>query len=178
MNTSVPATSSDETFTGRVKWFNNKSGFGFITITDGSKSGTDVFVHHSAVNVDADQYRYLVQGEYVELTMVPTTGGAHAFQSGNVRGIKGGKLMCETRNDSRSSRTPYAKEETATSKPVRTIRSRGEGPREGSRPGSRDESRSAGKDWSYVAKPKSVSPTGSDAEPVKKSHRPVTKSMV
>ena len=36
---------------GRVKWFNNKAGFGFITVTDGPQSGTDIFVHHSSINV-------------------------------------------------------------------------------------------------------------------------------
>ncbi len=30
-----------ERFTGRVKWFNNKAGYGFITVTDGSKAGSD-----------------------------------------------------------------------------------------------------------------------------------------
>lgn len=138
MSTSDSATSSPETFTGRVKWFNNKTGFGFITITDGVKSGTDVFVHHSAVKVDAEQYRYLVQGEYVELSLVSMEGGAHEFQAGNVSGIKGGKLMCETRNEFRVSRTSHAKEVLpgTGSVPVRTPRSvrvRGEGPREDSK---------------------------------------------
>ena len=143
MSTTSSATSSPETFTGRVKWFNNKTGFGFITITDGVKSGTDVFVHHSAVKVDGEQYRYLVQGEYVELSLVPTTEGGYEFQAGNVSGIKGGKLMCETRNEYRSARTSYTKE----SDPVRSVRVRGEGPREESREG-----------WSYVAKAKTTSP--------------------
>jgi cold shock CspA family protein len=39
--------------TGRVKWFNSKAGYGFITVTDGPKSGTDVFVHHSAIKVES-----------------------------------------------------------------------------------------------------------------------------
>ena len=52
--------SSSEKFTGRVKWFNNKAGYGFVTVTDGSKSGSDVFIHHSAIKVDAEQYKYLV----------------------------------------------------------------------------------------------------------------------
>ena len=29
---------------GRVKWFNNKSGFGFITLCDGDHAGQDIFV--------------------------------------------------------------------------------------------------------------------------------------
>ena len=98
---------STERFTGRVKWFNNKAGYGFITVTDGPKSGTDVFVHHSAIRVDSEQYKYLVQGEYIEFSFSDTKTDTHQFQAGEVSGINGGKLMCETRRDSRSSRTQY-----------------------------------------------------------------------
>lgn len=100
-------TSSSDKYTGRVKWFNTKAGYGFITITDGSKSGTDVFVHHSSINVENEQYRYLVQGEYVEFTLSSVMKGDHEYQAGDVSGIKGGKLMCETRRDVRSARTQY-----------------------------------------------------------------------
>ena len=99
--------SSSEKFTGSVKWFNNKAGYGFVTVTDGSKSGSDVFIHHSAIKVDAEQYKYLVQGEYVEFTLATVEGGKHEFQAGEVCGIKGGKLMCETRNELKSARTTY-----------------------------------------------------------------------
>ena len=99
--------------TGRVKWFNNKTGFGFITaLTDseGVKEGSDVFVHHSAIKVSQEQYRYLVQGEYVEfvLSKLTASGAAdatasnHEFQAVDVSGVKGGKLICETRWESRS----------------------------------------------------------------------------
>ena len=92
---------------GRVKWFNNKAGYGFITVTDGSQSGTDVFVHHSAVNVENQQYKYLVQGEYVEFDLVKTESEKHEWQASKVSGIKGGKLMCETRRDLKLARTEY-----------------------------------------------------------------------
>ena len=62
--------SHEETsITGRVKWFNNKAGYGFITITDGDRVGTDVFVHHTRVVVESEQYKYLVQGEYVQFEL-------------------------------------------------------------------------------------------------------------
>jgi CspA family cold shock protein len=105
MSTSV--SHSSDRFTGRVKWFNNKAGYGFITVTDGSRSGTDVFVHHSSIKVDSDQYKYLVQGEYVEFGLLETTNGDHEVQSSDVSGIKGGKLMCETRRELRTSRSQY-----------------------------------------------------------------------
>jgi cold shock CspA family protein len=91
---------------GRVKWFNNKTGFGFITaLTDseGVKEGSDVFVHHSTIKVAQEQYRYLVQGEYVEfvLSKIADASNKHEFQAADVSGVKGGKLICETRWESR-----------------------------------------------------------------------------
>lgn len=104
---SISDSSSSEKFTGRVKWFNNKAGYGFVTITDGSKSGSDVFIHHSSIKVDAEQYKYLVQGEYIEFTLSNIENGKHEYQAAEVCGIKGGKLMCETRNELKSARTTY-----------------------------------------------------------------------
>lgn len=97
------------TFVGRVKWFNNKVGYGFITITDGPQSGTDIFVNHRKIVTDPeDQYKYLVQGEYVEFILQPAEeDGKHEFQAGKVCGIKGGKLMCETRLQVRESKVSY-----------------------------------------------------------------------
>jgi CspA family cold shock protein len=99
-------TSSDR-FIGRVKWFNNKAGYGFITVTDGPKAGSDIFVHHSSIKVDAQQYKYLVQGEYVEFGLSAVSSGDHECQSSDVSGIKGGKLMCETRHELVATRTSY-----------------------------------------------------------------------
>ena len=94
-------------FTGRVKWFNNKTGYGFITVTSkdsGEFLNTDVFVHHSAVTVSGQQYKYLVQGEYVEFKLAEMSSGQHKYQVLNVSGIDGGKLMCETRNENQDGR--------------------------------------------------------------------------
>ena len=105
---STSETTSLVTLLGRVKWFNNKAGYGFITVTDGVKSGSDVFVHHSSVVVSQEQYRYLVQGEYVTLKLVHSPEGAqHEYQAGDVSGINGGKLMCETRNELKQSRVAH-----------------------------------------------------------------------
>ena len=134
---------SPERLTGRVKWFNNKTGYGFITITDGARAGSDIFVHHSGIMVSNEQYKYLVQGEYVGFKLDNTSTGAHAIQAGDVSGINGGKLMCETRHEFKQTRTNYA--ESGEEQPVRMPRStsapgttpRGQGPREG-------------QDWSLV----------------------------
>lgn len=104
--TSSTARTDSSKYTGRVKWFNNKFGYGFITVvsTDADASaaiGSDVFAHHSEVSVGEDQYRYLVQGEYVEFSVVKTTSGNHDFQCSAIRGIHGGQLICETRHAAR-----------------------------------------------------------------------------
>ena len=148
---------STERFTGRVKWFNNKAGYGFITVTDGPKSGTDVFVHHSAIRVDSEQYKYLVQGEYIEFSLSDTKTDTHQFQAGEVSGINGGKLMCETRRDSRSSRTQYQdsseslpKEQVQVKMPRSVAVPRSvAAPKSGAAP-TRDSVK--GGEWTYVAK--------------------------
>ena len=89
---------------GQVKWFNNKAGYGFITVSDGANSGKDIFAHFTTIQVGDYQYKYLVQGEYVEFELTPSTNGTHEFQATKISGIKGGMLMCETRQSNRSTR--------------------------------------------------------------------------
>jgi CspA family cold shock protein len=134
----VTSSAQSERVIGRVKWFNNKAGYGFITVTDGSRSGSDVFIHHSAINVESQQYKYLVQGEYVNFDVVHTNSGTHEWQASNVSGVNSGKLMCETRREYKIARTnfrPDAVEGEPATEPRRqpAPRARGEGPREGGR---------------------------------------------
>ena len=83
-------------FVGRVKWFNRRAGFGFITVVSEEKRGVDIFVHHTSVNVTNEQYRYLIQGEYVSFTLETTDDDTHPTRAVNVRGVYGAPLMCET----------------------------------------------------------------------------------
>ena len=86
---------------GRVKWFNNRAGYGFLTVTSGEFKDDDVFAHHSAIQVSKEQYRYLVQGEYVQFSLCEINNNNHKWQANNVCGIDCGMLMCETRLISR-----------------------------------------------------------------------------
>lgn len=92
----VPTFTSGEKTVGRVKWFNNKVGYGFLTSCD--DKNVDVFVHHSQLKVGAQQYKYLVEGEYVHFVISDSTGNDHKHLATDVTGINGGMLMCETRN--------------------------------------------------------------------------------
>ena len=110
-----------ERFTGRVKWFNNKSGYGFITQ---ATTKDDIFVHHSSIVVSDQQYKYLVQGEYVEFTLAELSGGKHKYQATDISGIARGQLMCETRREIRATRPKSSGDK-------RSAKARGPGPREG-----------------------------------------------
>jgi cold shock CspA family protein len=110
--------SSSKSFIGRVKWFNAKAGYGFITTPNEemSSSYTDIFVHHSAVHVSTAQFKYLVEGEYVQFEIEKTPQEKHACRAINVVGVNGGKLMCETRSQALLTAKPRdeAKQEQAT----------------------------------------------------------------
>lgn len=97
--------SEDKVYTGRVKWFNNRAGYGFITVNNDGELNEDLFVHHTAISVGSEQYKYLVEGEYISFRKIHSENCDHKFQAGDVRGVNGGQLMCETRNSSRNVRT-------------------------------------------------------------------------
>ncbi len=58
---------------GRVKWFNNQKGYGFIVV-DGL---SDIFVHHSAIKMDG--YRTLKQDAEVTFDLIETEKGYQAL---------------------------------------------------------------------------------------------------
>ncbi len=61
---------------GKVKWFNDKKGFGFVTSNEDDK---DVFVHFSALN--GDGFKSLNEGDEVEFEIV---SGPKGDQAANV----------------------------------------------------------------------------------------------
>ena len=58
--------------TGKVKWFNDTKGWGFIEV-DGSQ---DVFVHYSSIQKEG--YKSLAEGQPVRFEMVETPKGPQA----------------------------------------------------------------------------------------------------
>jgi len=57
---------------GRVKWFNDAKGYGFIETSE----GRDVFVHYSAIAMDG--YKSLTEGQEVEFETVESPKGLQA----------------------------------------------------------------------------------------------------
>jgi cold shock protein len=57
---------------GKVKWFNEKKGFGFIQ----QDAGPDVFVHYSAIK--AEGFKTLAEGQAVEFEIIQDAKGAKA----------------------------------------------------------------------------------------------------
>ena len=64
---------------GKVKWFNDQKGYGFITPEDGSK---DLFVHHSSIQMDG--FKTLAENQQVEFDTTESDKGPKAA---NVRAL-------------------------------------------------------------------------------------------
>ena len=63
---------------GKVKWFNNQKGYGFIE----SEQGKDVFVHHTAIQ--GQGFKTLAEGQEVQFDVMDGPKGQHAA---NVSGL-------------------------------------------------------------------------------------------
>ena len=59
---------------GKVKWFNNEKGYGFIDYVDGE----DIFVHYS--NIKQEGYKTLTEGQMVQIDLIHTEKGLQAIK--------------------------------------------------------------------------------------------------
>lgn len=64
---------------GRVKWFNNDKGYGFVEY----KNNEDVFIHYSSIQIEG--YKTLSEGQYVSYDLISTPKG---FQALHVSPVK------------------------------------------------------------------------------------------
>ena len=67
---------------GKIKWFNNEKGYGFIDVYDGE----DIFVHYSAIKQDG--YKTLSEGQIVEYELIETEKGLQAINVKEVSNVK------------------------------------------------------------------------------------------
>ena len=68
--------------TGKVKWFNESKGYGFIK----QEAGRDIFVHYS--EIQGDGYRTLAEGETVEFELREGPKGLEATNVARAAGIE------------------------------------------------------------------------------------------
>lgn len=67
-----PETAKTVMASGKVKWFDNKKGFGFIE----GEGGKDVFVHHTSI--EAEGFKTLTEGEIVSYDLIQSEKGMKA----------------------------------------------------------------------------------------------------
>ena len=79
--------------TGTVKWFNARKGFGFITPDEGDK---DVFVHHSAIVTENDEFASLNDNDKVEFDVQQ---GEKGLEAKNVKVTEAAPFQPRERNN-------------------------------------------------------------------------------
>lgn len=84
---------SETRMNGRVKWFDSKKGYGFVSTTE--ESNEDLFVHFSNIQTsDESVYKKLFPGEYISFEKNHDKDN-NRNQCVDVRGIDMGPLMTE-----------------------------------------------------------------------------------
>ena len=91
---------------GKVKWFNNAKGFGFVVCDEHEE---DLFAHFSSIQMEG--YKTLKAGQPVEFDTVKADRGIHAV---NIRALPEPESQKAT-SPSQSSETPHPAKEQATS---------------------------------------------------------------
>ena len=97
---------------GKVKWFNNVKGYGFIT----RDNAADIFVHYSAVQQEG--YRSLREGQTVEYTVAQ---GLKGIQAEDVVVIKQPDRDLKKKGAPEAEQTPEAAADQAAEAPAEPI---------------------------------------------------------
>lgn len=64
---------------GKVKWFNTKKGYGFITPAESADGTGDIFVHHSAIKAEeGEEFKSLNEGDEVDFEIAQGAKGPEA----------------------------------------------------------------------------------------------------
>ena len=79
---------------GKVKWFNNAKGYGFIN-EDGKDE--DLFAHYSAIQMDG--YKTLKAGQAVEFEIIQGPKGLHAVKIMDAAAAAAAKVQCQAASD-------------------------------------------------------------------------------
>ena len=108
--------------TGKVKWFNDAKGFGFIVRED----GPDLFVHHTAIV--AEGFRSLAEGQEVEFDVTEGPKGLQATRQPPHAAM--GPGICHHRGGSaaRIRKVRRRKNHPRENRPAARLRIRGQGP--------------------------------------------------
>ena len=75
---------------GRIKWFDNRKGYGFLTRLEDE---LDIFLHFSSISVKEGVYKTLIEGEYVEFDVKQDDKGKNIAV--DITGPCRGPLLCE-----------------------------------------------------------------------------------
>lgn len=125
---------------GRVKWFDNRKGYGFV---NNLSNNAEVFVHHTGLKSQNGVFRTLFPGEYIEFDIFhDSQTQPYRDYAINVTGVQGGSLLCENQGTrlmvrrsrpTSSSGTPSRQQSTGDAEGFKTVQPR-RGPRVQSRP--------------------------------------------
>ena len=94
-------TISKKRICGKVKWFNSKLGYGFITHKNDINKDVDVFVHWSNLLLSDKDFHTLYKGEYVEFELEKCTCNSSGLgiQACRVSGPNNSKLLTTSNNE-------------------------------------------------------------------------------
>jgi cold shock CspA family protein len=98
---------ANQRYTGIVKWFDTKKGYGLITMLEAPYLDEIIFVHHTEIAVKLEQYRYLVTGEYISCVVANSVNKTVKLYATDIKGVLDGQVMCETLNDQKLLKDAY-----------------------------------------------------------------------